>query len=185
MSTNHETYISIDIETSGPNPSTYSLLSIGACTIYNPKETFYAELQPVNENKISDAMMVSGLDWNHLKENGLPPNEAMEQFSQWVGRVIPEGVQPIFVAFNAPFDWMFINDYFHRYLGHNPFGHKALGIKAYYMGLIGVPWEETGMQHISRRYDEDLNLTHNALQDALDQARLFSKILAERKMVVR
>ena len=28
-----ETYISVDIETAGPNPSQYSLLSIGACSV--------------------------------------------------------------------------------------------------------------------------------------------------------
>ncbi len=28
-----------------------------------------------------------------------------------------------FVAFNASFDWMFVKDYFHRFLGRNTFGH--------------------------------------------------------------
>ena len=69
MSNLKEKYISIDVETSGPNPSTYSLLSIGACTINDPKEEFYVELQPVNENKLPEAMIIGGLDWN-FKEKG-------------------------------------------------------------------------------------------------------------------
>ena len=101
----------------------------------------------------------------------------MYQFSQWVNRVIPKGIQPIFVAFNAPFDWMFINDYFHRFSGHNPFGHKALDIKAFYMGLHGVPWNETGIEDVAQKYHEKIDLSHNALQDALDQARIFNKML--------
>lgn len=175
-------YISIDIETAGPNPSTYSLLSIGACTIFAPQETFYVELQPVNENKTPEAMEIGGLDWDQLKEKGIPAEEAMSQFDRWIGEIIPAGSQPIFVAFNAPFDWMFVNDYFYRYLGHNPFGHKALDIKSLYMGFHEVTWEETGMQSVSSRYLDNQSLTHHALQDALDQAEIFRKMLAESKI---
>lgn len=175
MLNNNETYISIDVETAGPNPSTYSLLSIGACVVFNPQRTFYVELQPVNEHKLSSALAISGLDWDQLKTDGLPPKEAMSRFADWMNDLI----HPIFVAFNAPFDWMFVNDYFQRYLGHNPFGHKALDIKAFYMGLHGVSWEDTGMQTVSGRYLDDQNLSHHALQDALDQAKIFRKMLAE------
>jgi DNA polymerase III epsilon subunit-like protein len=172
-----ETYISVDIETAGPTPGTYSMLSIGACTIFEPRSTFYIELQPVNDNKISDALMIAGLSWDHLKEKGVPPREAMTQFAQWVAEVTPKNSQPIFLAFNAPFDWMFVNAYFYRYLGYNPFGHKALDIKAYYMGLHGVSWEETGMHSVSSRYLDNQNLTHHALRDALDQAEIFRRML--------
>jgi hypothetical protein len=37
----------------------------------------------------------------------------------------PATHKAIFVAFNAPFDWMYINEYFQRYLGENPFGHSS------------------------------------------------------------
>ena len=184
MSHTKAPYISIDVETAGPTPSTYSLLSIGTCTIFEPQATFYAELQPVNENRIPEAMRVSGLNWEQLREKGLHPKDAMAQFALWLSEVISENSQPIFVAFNAPFDWMFVNDYFHRYLGHNPFGHKALDITAFYMGLRGVAWDETGMRHVAQHYLENHNLTHHALQDALDQARIFRKMLTEAKQRV-
>ena len=179
MSEANPTYISVDIETAGPNPSTYSLLSIGACVVFDPQRTFYVELQPVNKHRILNALDVSGLDWEHLKKDGLPPIEAMSRFAAWVNETVQDGSPPVFVAFNAPFDWMFINDYFHRTLGKNPFGHKALDIKAFYMGLHGVTWYETGMRHLARRYLEDQTLSHHALRDALDQAVIFRKLLAE------
>ena len=174
-----EAYVSVDVETAGPNPSQYSLLSIGACLVADPQRAFYVELQPVNDNAIPQALMVSGLSLEQLAERGLAPAEAMARFEAWLAAEVPPGQQPIFVAFNAPFDWMFVNDYFHRFLGHNPFGHTALDLKAFYMGLTGVQWPETAMRHVAARYLSGRQLTHHALRDAQDQAELFRKMLAE------
>ena len=85
----------------------------------------------------------------------------------------------MFVAFNAGFDWMFIAEYFQRYLGRNPFGHSALDLKAFYMGLTGAPWGETSLRHVAARYVCPQELAHHALSDALDQAALFREMLAE------
>jgi DNA polymerase III epsilon subunit-like protein len=100
----------------------------------------------------------------------------MQKFASWLSQSIPAG-DPIFVAFNAPFDWMFVNDYFHRYLGRNPFGHSALDIKALYMGRFGVSWSETSMTVVGERYLGSRKLSHNALQDARDQAEIFRRIM--------
>jgi DNA polymerase III epsilon subunit-like protein len=175
----HDIYISIDIETAGPNPFDYSLLSIGACTLTEPQDSFYIELKPVNANATPEALAISRLSMEHLAEDGVDPVSAMANFESWVKEVTPDDQRPVFLAFNAPFDWMFVNDYFHRYLGHNPFGHTALDIKAYFMGLNGVSWFETSMAHISRYYQGDRQLTHHALRDALDQAEIFNLMLAE------
>ncbi|MFN2235220.1 MAG: 3'-5' exoribonuclease domain-containing protein [Anaerolineales bacterium] len=182
MQNSNHAYISIDVETAGPNPSTYSLLSIGACDVFDTQNTFYVEIKPVNENKIDSAMGISGLDWQDLIDNGLHPTEAMSNFADWVNRFYQDGFTPLFVAFNAPFDWMFVNDYFHRYLGQNPFGHTALDIKAFYMGLHRTSWEDTRMQYVSNRYLNAQSLSHHALQDALDQAKIFRKMLVEVKI---
>jgi len=174
-----EAYVSVDVETAGPNPSQYSLLSIGACLVTDLQRTFYVELQPVNDNATAEALSVSGLSLEELAERGLPPAEALARFEAWLAAEIPPDRQPLFVAFNAPFDWMFVNDYFHRFLGRNPFGHAALDLKAFYMGLTGVCWSETAMQHVAARYLGSRPLTHHALRDAQDQAKLFQKMLAE------
>jgi DNA polymerase III epsilon subunit-like protein len=175
----YETYISVDVESAGPNPSKYSLLSIGACTVIGERTTFYVELQPVNNHAVPEAIRISRLSFEELKESGLPAEEAMSCFADWISGVTPEGSRPVFVAFNAPFDWMFVNDYFHRYLGYNPFGHSALDIKSYYMALQGVRWDETRMPYVAARYTGDRHLTHHALQDAIDQAEIFRKMLDE------
>lgn len=176
----NETYISVDIETAGPNPGGYAMLSIGACTVDEPVEPFYIEIKPDKDAFSLEALEVSGLSMDELRENGVPPEQAMQQFADWVKAVTPENNRPIFVAFNAPFDWTFVNDYFHRNLGYNPFGHSALDIKAFFMGARGVAWRDTGFEKVTKYYKINRPLTHNALQDALDQAEVFRKML-ERK----
>lgn len=172
-----EIFVCVDVETAGPVPSEYAMLSIGACLVYDTAKNFYIELKPDKEKVDPNALAISGLDMAGLLREGVDPAEAIHAFADWIASVAPAPARPLLVAFNAPFDWMFINEYFHRYLGKNPFGHSALDIKAYYMGQMGVNWAETSMQHISAHFLEERHLTHNALRDALDQADVFIKIL--------
>ena len=175
-----DAYVSVDVEASGPNPGTYSLLSIGACVVFDPTKTFYVELQPVTDAFTPEAMAVGGLDLERLREHGIPPEQATRQFRDWVSNSAPGDRTPVFVGLNAPFDWMFVADYFHRFLGHNPFGHKALDIKALFMGATGSRWNDTKFGHIAEHYGmAQRALTHNALEDALAQAALFRSVIGE------
>lgn len=172
-----EIFISVDIETAGPIPGEYAMLSIGACLVADPGISFYRELQPDRDKASPAAMAINDLSMEALKARGEPPRQTMQEFSDWVRSVAPEGSRAVFVAFNAPFDWMFINDYFHRYLGENPFGHSALDIKAYFMGQAGVDWEETSFAKLAKRFLEERHISHNALKDAQDQAEIFQAVL--------
>lgn len=177
-STTSETYVCVDVETAGPIPVDYSLLSIGACTIFEPRLTFYIELKPINKNLTEEAASVHHLSLKQLKKEGVAPQEALARFEAWLLKDAALDRQPLFVAFNAAFDWMFINYYFHHFLGRNPFGHTAIDIKAFYMGKAGVPWLQTSWRYIDPSNTPKFELTHHALQDALDQAELFRKLLA-------
>jgi DNA polymerase III epsilon subunit-like protein len=176
-----EVFISVDVETAGPNPGQYSLLSIGACLVSDPAQGFYVELQPVTGAVRLESLQVTGLDMDALRSRGLPPADAMRQFAEWVEAVTPALSQPVFVALNAPFDWMFVADYFHRFLGHNPFGHKALDMKAFFMGMHSIHWNETGFKDITHHYQVNFSLPHHALQDARAQAELFRRMLKEQE----
>ncbi len=176
---NNETYISVDVETAGPVPAQYALLSIGACLVDDASKNFYVELIPDRENFNREALNISRLDMESLKKNGTDPIMAMRAFQEWVKSNTPPNNVPVFVAFNAPFDWMFINDYFIRYLGENPFGHSALDIKAYFMGQAGVDWKSTSMKQMAGKFLNERHLTHNALNDAQDQAEIFRKLMRE------
>jgi DNA polymerase III epsilon subunit-like protein len=176
---NAETYISVDVETAGPNPSQYSLLAIGASCVFFPERNFYIELKPVNLNFQPEALESCGFSLEKLVLEGVEAAESMRRFETWLQTVLPAGGQAVFVGFNAPFDWMFVNDYFHRFLGHNPFGYAAIDIKSYYMGLAKVPWEETTMRFLGRRYLNQPVLIHHALRDAIDQGGIFRELILE------
>ena len=173
-----ETIVMVDVETAGPAPSLYSLLSIGACTILGPRKTFYVELKPDKLAADPEALAVSHFTLEELLAVGTEPASAMAQFEGWLNVELP-GVKPIFAAFNAPFDWMFIHDYFIRYLGDNPFGHSAIDIKAVYLGATGKSWQETSGVYLHSRYHDGSKRSHNALEDAVAQGEIFEGILRE------
>ncbi len=171
-----ECYISVDIETSGPVPGIYSMLSLGACLVGMPEHTFYAELCPVTANAVPEALSVSGFTLDQLTRTGRDPREVMGAFRDWV-QAVSIGKVPVFVGFNASFDWSFVNWYFHVFLGENPFGLDALDIKAYYMGFSGCYWRETTSSQLPQQFQPIHRPTHNALDDAIAQAQIFKKLL--------
>lgn len=171
-----EQYISVDVEAAGPIPGTYSLLAIGACVVGNLEQSFYSELAPINRAFVAGAMAVHGLSMEKLQESGEAPAVAMARFEQWITHVSDEG-WPVFVAFNATFDWMFVHWYFVTYLGRDPFGISGLDIKAYAMGKHQLTWGETVKKNVKKLYPTNQPHTHNALDDAREQADLFAQMI--------
>lgn len=170
-----EIYISVDVEASGPVPATYSMLSLGAVVVDDPRQTFYVELKPANGQFVSEAMKVVGRTLQDFAEGGRDPKDAMLAFRDWVGLVAKTG-KPVFVGFNGVFDWSFVNFYFHQYLGENPFGFGGIDIKSYYMGMNGCTWDATRSSHISSDLKGPVRHTHNALDDAIEQAEMFRRM---------
>lgn len=169
-----EAYISVDVETAGPIPGTYSLLSIGACVVGQVSESFYVELQPITQSFIPEAMKIVGKPLEDFSRTGHTPEEAMKLFRDWI---ISKDPSPVFVGFNATFDWSFVNWYFHTYLGDNPFGIGGIDIKSYYMGLAGCAWEDTRSSRIPAEFKGNSRHTHNALDDAVEQAEMFELMI--------
>ncbi len=170
-----ETYISVDIEAAGPVPATFSMLSIGAVAVDEPGLRFYAELRPVNDKSVPEAMKVVGRTLKDFRQSGREPKGAMIAFHDWLVSVAGDGT-PIFVGFNATFDWAFVNYYFHKYLNKNPFGFGGVDIKSYYMGMTGCLWKDTRSSSIASELKGTSPHTHNALDDAIEQAEMFRKM---------
>lgn len=177
MTAKPERFISVDVETAGPIPGEYSLLTIGACDVDDPERTFACELKPLNRNADPKALEITGLSLEKLHQTGLSPHVAMERFENWLREDADE--TPVFVGLNAPFDWSFVNYYFHRFLGRNPFGFAALDIKAYFMGATGCRWADTRSSHMAELLKPRRAADHRALHDAQYQAELF-RLIRER-----
>lgn len=177
MSADNEVFISVDIEASGPIPGEFSMLSIGACDIYHTDVGFSCLIKPISEKFVPEALAVTGLSLEHARANGLTPEDAMAQFALWVEDISGDRT-PVLVGLNAPFDWSFVNYYFIRYFGSNPFGFSALDIKAYFMGATRCSWKETRSSNMKSVTGAVGSGSHDALQDAQFQGELFRLLRA-------
>lgn len=175
-----EVFISVDIEADGPIPGDYSMSAIGAVVVGKPDTTFYRELKPISDKFLPAAVKITKLDRKQLAEHGVEPKLAMEEFEHWLRHEAAPGKRPVYVAFNATFDWMFTHWYFMHFLGRDPFGIAGLDMKALAMGVFQKPnWGDTTKNKLPAEVRSDLPHTHNALDDAKEQAEIFWKIMGK------
>jgi hypothetical protein len=124
----------IDIEADGPIPGDYSMVSFAAMLVTEKMDNFfYAELKPISEKYLDDALKVSGF----TREQTLDfedPKSVMIRFDEWLEKLPTHKL--IFISDNNGFDWMFICWYFHHFLGKNPFGFSSQNLGSLYKGLI-------------------------------------------------
>lgn len=170
-----EIFISVDIEASGPVPGTFSMLAVGASVVGRSDQRFYAELRPINNASVAAAMAVVGRTLEEFRQAGREPAAVISEFAAWVRKVSENG-KPVFIGFNAAFDWSFVNWYFDTFQTENPFGVSALDIKSFYMGMAGCAWEQTRSSQLPSNYRSEKTHTHNALSDAIEQADIFEKM---------
>ncbi len=180
-------YVCLDVEASGPVPGLYNLVSIGAVRVdledgqHVRGESFYRELQPICDGFDEGAMAIHGISEHHLRTEGTPAADAMQDLSNWVNSFKKNGERALFVGHNAPFDWMYIAYYFAWAKMENPFGYNALDTKALMMGRLGIRWGRCNKEEMLSRYPklkaprpEDV---HNALADAAFQADILIALL--------
>jgi len=124
----------IDIESDGPIPGDYSMVSLGAVVVEPElQRTFYGQFRPISDRWLPDALAISG----HSREETLgfdDPAATMKRFDLWV-RENTKG-RALFISDNNGFDWQFINWYFHHFTGANPFGHSSTNLGSLYKGLV-------------------------------------------------
>jgi hypothetical protein len=155
------TYIMVDIESDGPVPAEYSMICFGAVIVDEPlNRTFYGKLKPVSDQWIPDALKVSGFSREETLQFD-DPQAVMENFSKWLTLYCKN--QPIFISDNNGFDWQFINYYFYRFLGKNPFGHSSTNLGSIYKGLVKDT--SKNFKHLRKTTH-----THNPVDDALGNA---------------
>lgn len=188
MAARPDLYISADVEADGPIPGPYSMLSFGLVvagtydgTTFAPSDgetTFCRELQPISDAFDPEALAVSGLDREALAERGADPVDAMREARAWVeGQAA--GRRTVLVAYPLAYDWMWLHWYFERFADGSPFGHgSSLDIRSFYMGAAGTIMDASGKAAMPPGLIPEAPHTHDALDDAREQAELFANVFA-------
>ena len=151
----------VDIESDGPIPGDFSMISFGAVVVDEQLDkTFYGKLKPISNNFIPEALRVSG----HSREETLQfdePRQVMEAFAKWIKGNCKD--RPIFISDNNGFDWMFICWYFHHFTGANPFGFSSQNLGSLYKGMEKDTFKT--FKHLRKTKH-----THNPVDDAKGNA---------------
>lgn len=183
-----ELYFSGDIEADGPIPGPYSMSSLGLCLAgefdgkrfrrLDPEEnTFYRELRPISETFDPETAAISGLNRERLIADGSDPEEVMLELDAWVRRVA-EGRRPVFVAWPLSFDFLWLYWYGRRFGDVAPFGFSGcLDMKTMYHRLRGTTLAQAKKSRIPERLRSRRRHTHNALDDAMEQADFFANMM--------
>jgi hypothetical protein len=187
MKTRKDVYFSADIETDGPIPGEFSMLSFAfvAAGAFDGEEfsrssfetNFYRELRPISENFQQEALAVNGLDRGQLLAKGGDPALVMTEASDWIRAVTGDG-NPILVAFPLSFDWSWLYWYFVKFArGGSPFNHSlCYDVKTAYAVKAAVPISEAGKSKMLPSLRPQTRHTHHALEDAVEQAEIFVNV---------
>ena len=183
-----DAYFSADIETDGPIPGPYSILSIGivyAGTFDGESfirsnlngDSFYRELKPISDNFQSEALSVNGLDREKLLVTGEDPESVMMDAFDWIEN-ISGAANPVLVAYPLSFDWTWLYWYFIRFCKRgSPFEYsRCFDIKTAFAVKAALPISAAGRSHIPLELRSKRVHSHNALDDALEQADIFANI---------
>lgn len=168
-------YFIVDVESDGPCPGLYSMISFGAIRVQEDLEnapTFYGQLRPISDKWIPEALAVSGFTREQTLEFDQPLN-VMEDFTIWVINNNVNG-RATFVSDNNGFDWQFINYYLHRFVQENIFGFSSRRIGDMYCGLQ----KDASKANEWKKFRKTKH-THNPVDDARGNAEA---LLAIKKM---
>lgn len=187
-----DAYFSADVETDGPIPGPFSMLSFALVysgsfdgVTFLPErelnEHFYAELRPISEEFQVEALAVNKIDRQRLLREGQDPGEAMTAAAQWVYS-IAAGRRPVLVAYPLSFDWTWLYWYLIRYSrAGSPFDHSGcFDVKTAFAVKAGLPIARSSRKNLLLELHTGHPHTHHALADARQQADLFQSLFSWR-----
>jgi DNA polymerase III alpha subunit (gram-positive type) len=180
-----EIYISTDVETDGPIPGPHSMLSFGSAAYRADKtllSTFSANLETLTgataDPKTAQWWATQPEAWAACRTNLETPGAAMHRYLDWI-KGLPG--RPVFVAYPAGFDFLFVYWYLIKFTGESPFSHSALDMKSFAMALMKTNYRDSTKRNMPRQWFDKLPHTHVALDDAIEQGALFCNMLKENR----
>jgi hypothetical protein len=176
-----EIYVSTDVETDGPIPGPHSMLSIGSAAYTADKtllSTFSANLETLEDataHPTTAEWWATQPDaWAACRKDLQSPEAAMRAYVAWL-KSLPG--KPVFVAYPAGFDFLFVYWYLIRFTGESPFSHSALDMKTYAMAVLKTEYRASTKRNMPKSWFDPFPHTHVALDDAIEQGALFCNML--------
>lgn len=160
-------YIMVDVESDGPCPGLYSMVSFGAVVCSDKSKTFFGQTAPISTNYIAEALAISNIS-RQVHESYPDPKITMSEFANWIKNVCGKE-RPMFISDNNGFDWQFINYYFHAFCGSNPFGFSSTNLGSLYKGLERNVF--VNFKHLRKTKH-----THHPVDDCLGNVEAFEEI---------
>lgn len=173
------TMVVVDIEADGPIPGPHSMLSLGAAAV-TAKGGIFSDFE-INLKPLPDARPhPATMNWfetqapdalAHALRNPELPAVAMLRFFKWVdGLPTPR----VLAACPAPFDFMWVNWYLHKFLGakmQTPvleplFSGCALDIATLFADRHNVPFAEMSPSLLPAEWYDGHKHSHKAIDDA-------------------
>jgi hypothetical protein len=114
--------------------------------------------------------------WAECRRDLQTPEIAMRNYLVWL-KQLPG--KPVFVAYPAGFDFLFVYWYLMRFAGESPFSHSALDIKTFAMALLKCGYRDSTKRNMPKEWFDDAPHNHCALDDAIEQGALFCNMLAQ------
>lgn len=167
----------VDVESDGPAVGLYSMICFGAVKVTEEANmpSFYGQVRPISDGHVPASAAISGFTREqHLEFDD--PADVMLKFKQWIQANNSSG-RPIFISDNVAYDWQWINYYFHRYSGSNPFGFSGRRIGDLYSGFMRDATKSSDWKKL-----RNTRHSHNPVDDAMGNAEAILKI---RKMGLR
>ena len=180
-----EIYISTDVETDGPIPGPHSMLSIGSAAYTADKRllaTFSANLETLPDaaaHPETAAWWATQPEaWAACRSDLEAPASAMQRYAEWI-EALPG--KPVFVAYPAGFDFLFVYWYLIRFAGRSPFGFSALDMKSFAMAVLRRDYRASTKANMPPHWFDELPHSHVALDDAIEQGALFCNMLQDNR----
>lgn len=178
-----EIYLSTDVEADGPIPGENSMLSFASAAFTADGKmhgTFSANLMTL-PGAVGDPDTMAWWKrqpeaWEACRENTMLPKTAMHAYSSWVG-ALPGN--PVFVAYPAGFDFMFVYWYLMKFVGKSPFSFSAVDMKTIAWTLLGGNYRDATKRNMPKAWFGPSRHTHVALDDAIEQGELFCNMLKQ------
>lgn len=173
----HTRIVVVDVETTGLNLITDTLISIGAVAVVNGRialgDSFSVVLQQ-QESSDKENILVHGIS-SAAQRDGEDPAEALLAFLDYIG-------SSRLVAFHVAFDETMIRRAMRQYLGFS-FKHPWLDL-AYVMPALNrtLMGSHLVLDDWIERFHISIQARHNALADALATAQLFQIAIAQARI---